>query len=540
MKMLMNSLLKVVVAGVAALCAACSSDDSPGAGKGPVAVEVRGFLCAGSGVSRVSGSVWQAGDAIGVSGGGASTNVRYVTAAGDGFFSSSSGIYIPSGGEVTLSAYYPFSDDLDPSTMEIAFSSGRDFLHAAAVRATHSSPSVSFQFRHRMAQLRYTIIDQNRDPAAQVSGELHVAGFPTSGVFNAATGAVTPSATAGTAVAPLDSRLEARCIVPPKATDTPVTLLIKLDGKTYHGTYSSTKLEAGCEYRYNIDITNADPASPVAISSAGITDWSTVEGGSINVKPGNGDGPPSGKAPEIGDYLMADGTIAGKDDPIAGRTVAGVVFHAANPQLSARGICDESLDNLRRDFPECTHGLAVALANTSASGMAMSGSTKPDFLAWASASLASTTYLDGFQTGSETAVPGVMAGYSYTGAITGYAASVGDGNTRLKAFVETLEAYRAAHPVTGASSWYIPSYAELEAIYRSYDIIRASIEAAGGTLPEGEIDPTDEEFWKFYYSSNIHASGTTRSVWTHRMGEQTTPLRQFNSTDGWLRPVIAF
>ena len=172
----------LLFAAAALTLAACSNDDENLNG-GPVAAQVTAGI--GGVQTRASGTVWENGDAIGIST-TSQTQTSYVnmkyTTVGDGNFThaadmggEASGIFFQDADEtVTFCAYYPYDEDsneeslpgeegiiTDVTTTDQTKQSSFDFLFATGATASKSSPTVSFNntvkentsFTHRMSRL---------------------------------------------------------------------------------------------------------------------------------------------------------------------------------------------------------------------------------------------------------------------------------------------------------------------------------------------------------------------------------------------------
>ena len=73
----------------------------------------------------------------------------------------------------------------------------------------------------------------------------------------------------------------------------------------------------------------------------------------------------------VGDYYCADGRIVSKDAVTVPDNVIGIVCYVGNPQpsaLPADPSYTEDNDALRRDYPNCKHGLVIALNNADVNG----------------------------------------------------------------------------------------------------------------------------------------------------------------------------
>lgn len=199
--------------GVAVMMAACSSEDEPAGGKldEPVAVEFTGSI--DNGASRASGTSWANGDAIGITGGGY-TNIRYVTATGNGNFThngfmiDTGGIFFQNKDDVDFTAYYPFSGSEKNSPGTITANTteqtdknrtGFDFLWASGT-ANYRNPKVALNFTHRMTKLILKILwDKDNSGISKqdfLNATFAISGVKLNGSFNTVTGVATASGSA--------------------------------------------------------------------------------------------------------------------------------------------------------------------------------------------------------------------------------------------------------------------------------------------------------------------------------------------------------
>lgn len=191
---------------------------------------------------------------------------------------------------------------------------------------------------------------------------------------------------------------------------------------------------------------------------------------------------------KIGDYFYSDGTYGSSSSP-SGKTVVGVVFSLANATVS------DPL--LMEDYPDCTHGLVVALQEYADQDMGyVSCYNGHGYFASAgfdAVSLVSTDKMNGYgNTAAHRIVNASRADYYKI-------ASVADAH-----------ASAVASP-SGASSWYVPSYKEMEALVENSATVNAALSAAGGNpLAEGFAS---EESYLAGYSSDWYWTSTVYGVW---------------------------
>ena len=206
---------------------------------------------------------------------------------------------------------------------------------------------------------------------------------------------------------------------------------------------------------------------------------------------------PSAAEVAVGDYYYSDGTWSTELDP--SKTVIGVVFSVENPAQMGDS-------KLLADHPEATHGLVVALEETAGIQWQASSSNVGQWL----------IDNEGYNYLKDTER---KCGYSNTLGLVAY-------NAACPAENKVLVADCAPQIELGSktSGWYLPSYAELDMLFKyeqstrpsmiSNGAIAQKIEAAGGTpfsierssynTPDGMDDaPT--------YWSSTESSGS--SIW---------------------------
>ena len=207
--------------------------------------------------------------------------------------------------------------------------------------------------------------------------------------------------------------------------------------------------------------------------------------------------------PQIGDFFYSDGSYSAEFD--SSRTVVGVVFYVGNPT--------EDDTTLKTDFPNCVNGLVVGLSQSS--GTEIFGENN---VTWESTDFMSTIGVE-YRSGSIIPrEPGasLKTGYNNTAAF------------RAKDSAAFALTYCSNMPsVTVASTWFIPTVAEFDAMYESLAVINNSIETASGTKLSGFYSTASQEYMYPTYIGKYNIN-------EKRLGEQTK--RQ----SGVVRPIFAF
>lgn len=187
-----KSTFAIMLLASGAMLAACTqeklSDEIPA---GQVPLQVSSDI-----LTRAYDNVWEAGDAIGITGTSGSktyTNVSYTT-TGDGHFSitnSGEEIYFQNDDEVTFTAYYPWNDDTEFENVDTWYQAEQktfDFLWAQAT-GSKASPNVAFSFNHVMSKLVITVKAGDDVTLSEIqNAKLSLSGFNHLGTFDVTNG----------------------------------------------------------------------------------------------------------------------------------------------------------------------------------------------------------------------------------------------------------------------------------------------------------------------------------------------------------------
>lgn len=163
----------------------------------------------------------------------------------------------------------------------------------------------------------------------------------------------------------------------------------------------------------------------------------------------------------IGDYFYSDGTWSSERD--YSKTVIGIVFSNAGVATSD--------PILMRDCPKATHGLVVGLTEYN--------STLGQF----GYSSVYTWLTDAGYPAISVDVPN---GYGLTKGMAAYR----DANSSYVELYDRTNGPVAKHNValpSGVSSWYIPSYKEMQWLHANKSTVNAALQIAGGTKIEGSL-----------------------------------------------------
>lgn len=274
--------------------AACSNDNENLNIDGHVAAK---FTTGITPVTRASGTTWDAGDRIGITGiGTVYDNVPYILKNGT-FEAEGTVIYFQTTEEVVFRAYYPYSPtgslltittDADAQQNQPAI----DMLFASGAKGSTHSPEVNFidktdeggedhSFHHCMSQLTLTFEEGsgvNFDLVKPVGYTL--SGLKLEGSFNTATGiaAVGDQAQAEDLTITLNGTIQSSLILIPQETNT-LSLKVSYKGQTYNATLTipKGKLVAGDNYTYTVTVRNKG----IEVSKAEIAKWNDVNSGGV-------------------------------------------------------------------------------------------------------------------------------------------------------------------------------------------------------------------------------------------------------------------
>lgn len=502
--------------------------------------------------TRVSdtGTEWTVNDAIGVSDNlsvNPNQNIKYVTNSTTGVFTSATDIYILGSEPVTFTAYYPYSGSEGTPAGEVNFSivngsgeyvgsSAIDFMFAEEATASREIPQVNFKFKHMMSKLKLNFKgDAVIDTRADTPISYTLRGVTTDGTFNTADGIITRGTTKGDVTMQATLGSASSVILPPAAspegTAETIQLIITMGDKVYSGTFTPA-LAASQEYRYEIELNQTEGGTTLQISSPTIDGWTPNESGSIDIEEDTNLNPTL----EIGDFLCLDGTTIDKDKTLDEKMKAeiiGVVYYV--------GKATEDVA-LMRDFPDCTHGLAVALNNANTEPEAFASGKDGIVNSWLESQSFKEDYLGTWVGTNPVPSSGTIQGYNNTKVFELSSldeTAVGEGMTSWKEqsdnMIAALTKFRTEHPVEFAE-WYLPSWKELDIIRENYDIVSASVVKVGGTLEKNDGFETSPDW--FYWAS-LERNAT--NVWGSPLASVTS--NQYlarNSKKGYFRFAIAF
>ena len=191
---------------------------------------------------------------------------------------------------------------------------------------------------------------------------------------------------------------------------------------------------------------------------------------------------------KVGDFYFSDGTTSSTLE--AGKTVIGIVISRDNATST-----DKKLP------AGCTHGVVLALGE--GSGIWSSSYDAGRVNSWATQNgyenTTGTYYSNAYWAYVRNEYGNRLLGYNNTSALKAYIKN----NGYTSGILDALAAYQIALPET-ASELYIPSIAEMDAVFKNFEVINAALEAAGGT--KFVMDTTDSQKDAYWTTSENEAS----------------------------------
>lgn len=325
-------------------------------------------------------------------------------------------------------------------------------------------------------------------------------------------------------------------------------ITVTLNGTTYsYIPQAVIELEAGNRYNYTVKV-NAKGLELESVSGGEWTDSGTSEDVYTFYKSDLDEA-------EVGDYLTTDGKLIDGDagsmlpDEIKAQIAAVVFWTPKQPTSEGRHTPASLKDDLimHADYPNCTHGLAVALKDATYNGS--------ESMVWKlfgiSESVAdfqsSENFIHEKKTDFKSIVSGVGAedpmnyilGYQNTVVLRAYNNNTSE-NFYIVRPVAAIDKFAETHPAPANSTdWFLPSpkelhilfYKDVDNIYISrgvenYNIVNSFLDAVGGDRLKNSI----------YWSSEEGTIG----VWCMFLDSQRIDFVGKNEDALYVRLIVAF
>ena len=468
---------------------------------------------------------WSGGEKIGVQLEGMSGTSTYVMdASGNATpVDAASTIYWKDTAEAEVKAWWPQEIKQYDISDQSGGYAGFDFLYASAI-GSYDRP-LNLRFRHLMAKIEVSLSAGDGVTAEDLAGA-EVTFYSLNDIIFF--GELLMPMGDFDEIKPYSSaanKYEA-VVYPMNMKDDPL-IRVRIDGKDFvyaPETDAAGTLEAGKRYGYNVTVkTNGIEVAEAAWSAGDEEDVAVVSVTSYT-------------ADEVkaGDYLYTDGTTSDgglrkrypdgtapviadpKPQPIEGKTVAGIVFWVPKDSDPAGRIVPASLSDdkiMAADYPDCTHGLAVAVKAVTYEGS--------ETMAWQNPyeSVADFQAGDNFAPDNKSDYKSIsidlddssnndisrILGYQNTMVLKAYNVWCRDNGKEdyVVRPVDALENFAATCPApSGSTGWFIPSLKELWMIFHkdidgyndnfggigeTKSVVESSLSLAGG---DGFVDAT--------------------------------------------------
>lgn len=257
---------------------------------------------------------------------------------------------------------------------------------------------------------------------------------------------------------------------------------------------------------------------------------------------------------QIGDYLCADGNLVSVNDGTVPDNAIGVVCYVGNPEphVTHPNNYTETNDALYRDYPNCTHGLVLALKNArdgqwdgGAFNSTSSSTRSPAYCDW----LASDEEWNGLLVPCNTEANGALKndpesmfpaflGYNNTLVMTMCYEGKGPQNSCNNAYTYLMNYRNEVAVPSSVTPWYIPSVVCWNEVAKSSSVINKSISKLGEDKGE-ELVSVSSGTAKNHYWTSTQRNWATQ--WTHGIdGGRYTQASNKGSLAGHFRMMLAF
>lgn len=406
-------------------------------------------------------------------------------------------LYWQSSADAEVAAWYPYTDG-GTKVYDISDQSGGyeefDFLRATAT--ARYNESVNLRFHHRMAKVEAALTAGDGITVAELAGaSVTFFGEKSASVTDGTVGAAGKSDVAITPYRNSGTNTFEAVVVPQNMKDKQL-IRVSLGGKTFvytPQTDAAGNLEPGKRYGYHITV----KANGIEVTAVTGGTWS--EDGEVDMTIFK-----AYTKAKRGDYLLRDGCLLDKGnltDALKDDVAAIVFWTPADTDPTGRTTPASMTDDkiMAKDYPNCTHGLAVSVKDLSTemewqefsenikafqNGSNFAPSNKSDYK-----SIASNK--------EETDNINYILGYQNTQVLRAFNAWCAP-NKRVKP-VDALDNFSTTCPApAGSTGWFIPSpkelhmlfYKDVDNIFIQWDddwtetryIVNSSLSSTGGDV----------------------------------------------------------
>lgn len=373
-------------------------------------------------------------------------NVAYTSSDGKNF----TGSINFNSENMDVKAYYPYQATLDDGAINLnteSQSDDLDLLYASST-ARIAIGKANLTFKHVMSKLTFNFkLGTGYDDTESINShnvyKVQLSNLITDGSFIPLSGTVTLGTSKGTTSLSL-SDYTAEAIVLPQTAK--FTLTAKFDGKLFTSVVSTTELQGGSNYSFDVFFSK----SGMSISSAEISDWNDVTNDELTIAP------PIGDITDLSlvrryDYALSDGSFVRGNDITDKQKAAivGIVFWTTSDAGGTQVFPAD--DVMKTDYPNCKHGLIVSLNNANISESESFGWQHP----YSENVNKTDGYADILFTDDDNR-KSVFCGYSATKLLRSY--NIGNSVSQIYA-VNAVDSYTAAPWNT--TGWYIGSPMEM-------------------------------------------------------------------------------
>ena len=234
--------------------------------------------------TRAFGTNWEHNDQIGVfmSQGDENliTNNLFTNTEANGAaaaFSSTTPVYFPTSGNVSILTYYPYQADVTSTSYPINITNQTDLTNidlmtAKKTEVISSESAVDVTFSHKLSLINIKVgVSEGLTASDLEDLTAKIDGLIPTGTYNLTDDTFTYGEVSSTAINMnilADGTIAQAIIIPKDDQSLTITLTLK-NGKTNTATLSATNFEAGKKYSYTANFSKTD----LTISSNNITDW---------------------------------------------------------------------------------------------------------------------------------------------------------------------------------------------------------------------------------------------------------------------------